>query len=250
MQASNEELQSANEELRSTMEELETSKEELQSMNEELATVSQENRHRVEELSQLSHDLQNLLTSTDIATLFLDRELRIVRFTPQTEKLFNIRHTDRGRPLYGSDAPFGIPRYSSVTRGRVLDRLERVEQEMPGNDGRWYLTRLVPYRTGDDRIDGVVVTFIDITERKRAEEETAKSKKYAESIVETLHEPLLVLNPDLTIKSVNLAFYEHFDVRARSYDWSQDLRSRQWTVGYPGAANIARGRFAGEQCLR
>ena len=98
MQASNEELQSTNEELRSTMEELETSKEELQSMNEELATVNQENRHRVEELSQLSDDLQNLLAATDIATLFLDRELRIVRFTPQVAELFNVaQRTREGR---------------------------------------------------------------------------------------------------------------------------------------------------------
>ncbi|MCA9227162.1 MAG: PAS domain-containing protein, partial [Planctomycetales bacterium] len=200
-------------------------------LNEELATVSQENRHRVDELSQLSHDLQNLLVSTDIATLFLDRELRIVRFTPQTEKLFNIRHTDRGRPLTDLTHHLEYPDIQADAR-RVLDRLERVEQEMPGSDGRWYLTRLVPYRTGDDRIDGVVVTFIDITERKRAEEESDKAKEYAESIVETLHEPLLVLHPDLTIKSVNAAFYDHFDVE-RDHTIGRkiyDLGNGQWNI--------------------
>src|SRR6202012_14182 len=99
MKASNEEMQSTNEELRSTMEELETSKEELQSTNEELQTVNQQNRLKVEELSQLSSDLQNLLIATDIATLFLDRDLRIMRFTPRFAELFNVRVTDRGRPL-------------------------------------------------------------------------------------------------------------------------------------------------------
>lgn len=99
MQASAEEMQSTNEELRSTMEELETSKEELQSINEELQTVNQENRHKVEELAQLSSDLQNLLSATDIATLFLDRELRILRFTPKLAELFNVRVQDRGRPI-------------------------------------------------------------------------------------------------------------------------------------------------------
>jgi len=98
MKASNEEMQSTNEELRSTMEELETSKE-LQSINEELQTVNQQNRHKVEELGQLSSDLQNLLIATDIATLFLDRDLRILRFTPKVGDLFNIRITDRGRPI-------------------------------------------------------------------------------------------------------------------------------------------------------
>jgi len=99
MQASNEELQSTNEELRSTLEELETSKEELQSMNEELSTLNQENRHRVEELSEMTSNLEYLLAATQIATLFLDREIRITWFTPQVGELFNIRNTDKGRPL-------------------------------------------------------------------------------------------------------------------------------------------------------
>jgi two-component system CheB/CheR fusion protein len=109
MKASNEELQSANEELRSTMEELETSKEELQSLNEELQSVNQQNRHKVEELSQLSSDLQNLLVATDIATLFLDRDLRILRFTPRLGDLFNIRITDRGRPISDLTHSIGYP---------------------------------------------------------------------------------------------------------------------------------------------
>ncbi|MEZ4435591.1 MAG: CheR family methyltransferase, partial [bacterium] len=168
MKAANEELQSTNEELRSTMEELETSKEELQSMNEELTTLNQENRHKVEELSQLSGDLQNLLSATDIATLFLDRHLRIMRFTPQIGRLFNVRLADRGRPL--SDLTHRLGYKGLIDDARhVLERLVPIEREVQDDDGRWYLTRVLPYRTPDDRIEGVVITFIDISSRRRTE---------------------------------------------------------------------------------
>lgn len=168
MKASNEELQSTNEELRSTMEELETSKEELQSINEELQTVNQQNRHKVEELGQLSSDLQNLLIATDIATLFLDRDLRILRFTPKLGDLFNVRVTDRGRPISDLTHRLG---YEDLRRDAqaVLSRLVPVEREVDDDAGRSYLTRIHPYRNNDDRIDGIVVTFIDITDRKESE---------------------------------------------------------------------------------
>jgi len=169
MRAGNEELQSANEELRSTLEELETSKEELQSMNEELQTVNQENRHKVEELSQLSGDLQNLLAATDIATLFLDRDLRIMRFTPQLGELFNVRLTDRGRPISDLTHNLGYDDMEPDAR-RVLESLVPVERKVGDAEDRWFLARLRPYRTSEDRIDGVVLTFVDITELKRAEE--------------------------------------------------------------------------------
>ena len=175
MKAANEELQSTNEELRSTMEELETSKEELQSTNEELSTVNQENRHRVEELAMLSSDLHNLLTATDIATLFLDRQLRIVRFTPPVTQIFNIVLDDRGR---------AITDFTDRLRGHelardaqeVLDRLIPIEYELLSDDDRWLLTRILPYRTSDDRIEGVVVTFVDITRRHRAEADLRSSE--------------------------------------------------------------------------
>jgi two-component system CheB/CheR fusion protein len=122
-----EELQSTNEELRLTMEELETSKEELQSMNKELATVDQENRHKVEELSQLSSDLQNLLAATEIATLFLDRQLRILRYTPRVGELFNIRHTDHGRPLTDLTHRLGDHELHDDAIG-VLENLQTVER--------------------------------------------------------------------------------------------------------------------------
>ena len=184
MKASNEELQSANEELRSTMEELETSKEELQSMNEELSTLNQENRHKVEELSQLSGDLQNLLAATDIATLFLDREFRIMRFTPRASELFNVRHLDRGRPLSDLTNRLGYADMQDDAR-RVLTNLMPVEREVQDDQQRWYLTRVLPYRSTDDRIEGVVITFIDITQRRQSEEELRESEEHLRLILES-----------------------------------------------------------------
>lgn len=169
MRVSQEEMQSSNEELRSTLEELETSKEELQSVNEELQTVNQENRHKVEELGQLSSDLQNLLASTDIATLFLDRSLRILRFTPRVGEIFNVRPVDRGRPLSDLTHRLGYPELQADAES-VLRTLVPVEREVRDERGRWYLGRVLPYRGGDDRIEGVVLTFIDMTARRQAEE--------------------------------------------------------------------------------
>lgn len=201
MRASNEELQSANEELRSTMEELETSREELQSMNEELATLNQENRHRVEELSQLSGDLNNLLTATDIATLFLDRELRIVRYTPRVGELFNVRNSDLGRPLSDLTHRLADGKLQEEAR-RVLDRLTPEEREVHSESGRCYLLRVRPYRSPEDRIEGVVITLIDITERKHAEEALRQSEEQLAAelaIMRRLHAMVarLLVSPDL-----------------------------------------------------
>jgi two-component system CheB/CheR fusion protein len=201
MKASNEEMQSTNEELRSTLEELETSKEELQSINEELQTVNQENRHKVEELSQLSMDLHNLLAATDIATLFLDRELRILRFTPKLGELFSVRTTDRGRPISDLTARIGYPelRQDAIV---VLQRLTSVERELRDEVGRWYLTHVHPYRSAEDRIEGVVITFVDITTRKQAEESAGASENRLTAELEAmkrLHSLVsrLIVTPDL-----------------------------------------------------
>jgi two-component system CheB/CheR fusion protein len=198
MRAANEELQSANEELRSTMEELETSKEELQSMNEELQTVNQENRHKVEELAQLSSDLANHLAATDIATLFLDCSLRIMRFTPQVSHLFNIRNTDRSRPLADLTNRLG---YDEIVRDaeNVLQTLTPIEREVQDDKGRWYLSRVLPYRSTEDKIEGVVLTFIEISARVRAEATVRASEERLREMAETVPDVLFTAAPDGTV---------------------------------------------------
>lgn len=196
MRASNEELQSMNEELRSAMEELETSKEELQSVNEELITVNEENRHKVEELAQMSTDLQTLMSATEIATIFLDRELRILRFTPRVSALFNVRHSDRGRPLADLTHRFGV---HDLVRdaATVLDRLVPVERELETDAGDCFLTRVHPYRTPDDRIEGVVITFVDITAHKEAERRVREVNARLEELVAQRTEELRRANDEL-----------------------------------------------------
>jgi two-component system CheB/CheR fusion protein len=169
LKASNEELQAMNEELRSATEELETSREELQSINEELTTVNQELKSKVDELGQSNSDMQNLMDATAIATIFLDRELRITRYTPSAVALFHLIATDVGRPLADLATRLDYPQLIDDAH-RVLERLVPVEREVGLPGGKWFLARLLPYRTLEDRIAGVVVSFVDITERKRAEE--------------------------------------------------------------------------------
>jgi two-component system, chemotaxis family, CheB/CheR fusion protein len=169
LKASNEELQAMNEELRSATEELETSREELQSINEELTTVNHELKGKVDELGQANSDMQNLMDATAIATVFLDRELCITRYTPAAVTLFNLIASDVGRPLADLATALDYPQLSQDAR-RVLERLVPIEREVGLPDGSWFLSRLLPYRTIEDHIAGVVVSFIDITERKQAEE--------------------------------------------------------------------------------
>lgn len=209
MKAANEEMQSTNEELRSTMEELETSKEEMQSINEELQTVNQENRHKVEELSQLSSDLQNLLSATEIATLFLDRNLRILRFTPRVAELFNVRVTDRGRPISDLTHRLGYEELRSDAEG-VLSKLAPIEREIQDETGQWYLSRVLPYRSTEDRIDGLVITFIDITAQKKAENAVRISARelfvegnWLRTILDSLSNGIVAADKDARIRYLN-----------------------------------------------
>ncbi len=231
LRTANEELQSSNEELRATMEELETSKEELQSINEELQAVNEENRHKVEELAQLSSDLQNLLVATDIATLFIDRRFRILRFTPKVAELFSILPSDRGRAI--SDLTRRLNYAELLDDAKtVLDRLSPVERVVQDEGGRWYLTRSLPYRTTDDRIEGVVITFVDITDRKRLEDEVRSARKFADDVIRTTREPLLVLEPDLRVHMANPAFLENFNVNPEDTvgRYIYDLGNGQWDI--------------------
>ncbi|MEJ7601587.1 MAG: CheR family methyltransferase [Kofleriaceae bacterium] len=167
VKASNEELQAINEELRSASEELETSKEELQSVNEELTTVNHELKSKVDEVSHTNSDLQNLMTSTDIAVLFLDRGLAVKRYTPRARDLYNLIPTDIGRPLAHVTHRLDCQDLPELADA-VLAQLRPITREVTRSDGRRYLARLVPYRSLDDRIGGVVMTFADITELKDA----------------------------------------------------------------------------------
>ncbi|HLM01272.1 MAG TPA: chemotaxis protein CheB, partial [Pyrinomonadaceae bacterium] len=184
LKASNEELQAINEELRSTSEELETSKEELQSVNEELTTVNHEHKEKIDETIRAYSDLQNLMASTNIATIFLDRRFRIQRLTPPVEKIFNISPADIGRPLEHFTHKL---RYEDLAQdaAEVLRSLAPVEREIRDASGSTYLTRILPYRTLDDRIEGVVLNFLDITARKRAESALNQSEERLRTILES-----------------------------------------------------------------
>jgi len=168
LRSANEELQSTNEELQSTNEELTTSKEEMQSMNEELQTLNAELQAKVDELSQAGNDMKNLLESTDIATLFLDKELRVRRFTTQATKIIKLIPGDVGRPITDLVSDLNYPTLAADVRS-VLRSLAATEKEAATRDGRWFTVRIMPYRTLDDRIDGVVITFADITAAKTLE---------------------------------------------------------------------------------
>ncbi len=168
LKSTNEEMQSTNEELQSTNEELETSKEELQSTNEELATTNSELQNNVEELSQAKDDINNLLASTEIETIFLDKHFVIKRFTPAMKKVYNLIETDVNRHISDITSNINYPNIYDDAK-KVLDTLNRKETEIRNNDGRWYNVRIIPYRTMENIIDGVVLTFIDITDIKNTE---------------------------------------------------------------------------------
>jgi two-component system CheB/CheR fusion protein len=199
MKSSNEEFQSVNEELQSSNEELETSKEELQSVNEELETVNAELNSKVESLDRALSDRKNLLESTEIATIFLDNNLRIKSFTPAVTDIFHLIETDVGRPI--TDIVTRVV-YDNLQRdvSRVVRTLTRIEQEVTLPDGSAsYIMRILPYRTVDNVIDGVVVTFIDISERKRNEETLARHA----AIVANSPDGIIGLKPDGTITTWN-----------------------------------------------
>jgi two-component system CheB/CheR fusion protein len=188
LRSTNEELQSTNEELQSINEELTTSKEEMQSMNEELQAVNIELQAKVDELSRNSNDMKNLLDSTDIATLFLDRELRVRRFTPQATKIIKLIPGDAGRPITDLVSDLSDPNLADDAR-EVLRTLAPAEKTVGTRDGRWYTLRIMPYRTLEERIDGVVITFANITvaktlEGKLRENQTALEKNVAEQSTE------------------------------------------------------------------
>ena len=170
LKSTNEEMQSTNEELQSTNEELTTSKEEMQSLNEELHTVNQELEIRLDELSHTNNDMKNLLDSTDIATLFLDNNLCVRRFTSETSKVTKLIPGDIGRPITDIASALLYTELAEDAR-QVLRTLEKIEKQISTPDGNWFAARILPYRTMENMIDGVVITFTDITVSKKLEAE-------------------------------------------------------------------------------
>ena len=209
LKSTNEELQSTNEELQSTNEELETSKEELQSVNEEIITVNSELQAKIEQLTAVQNDMKNLLEGVNVGTIFLDDHLAISRFTHDALRVFRLAASDTGRPL--SDIRSLIPDVDLIPEAQaVLDTLLPRELPVRTTSNEWFNVRIMPYRTLENVIEGVVMTFSDITALKAVETEARIARDYAQSIVDTIREPLLVLNGRFEVISASRSFYRTF----------------------------------------
>ncbi|HEX8947481.1 MAG TPA: PAS domain-containing protein, partial [Dissulfurispiraceae bacterium] len=230
LQATNEELQSSNEELQSTNEELETSKEELQSTNEELMTVNSELQHKMDELSQLNNDMNNLLASTQIATIYLDTDLKIKRFTPTATEVINLIQSDIGRPISDIVSKLDYPEMRDEAE-KVLKTLASKERTVRQHTGRVYLARIMPYRTSSNTIDGVVITFIEMTALGKLRDMEA-TFTLMKGVVETVREPLVALDGKLRVISANKAFYDTFKVAPQETEGMliYELGNRQWDI--------------------
>ncbi len=202
LKSTNEELQSTNEELQSTNEELTSSKEEMQSLNEELQTVNAELQSKVDEFSRVNSDMKNLLNSTDIATLFLDKELNIRRFTDQATKIFKLIKSDIGRPFTDLVTNLIYPDLA-IDAAQVLNTLIFIQKQIPAVDNSWFLTRIMPYRTLDDRIDGLVITFINITDLKQTESKLGEAEQLNNFLLNSSSEILIKLSVERKILEFN-----------------------------------------------
>jgi two-component system, chemotaxis family, CheB/CheR fusion protein len=247
LRASNEELQSINEEYRSTAEELETSKEELQSINEELQTLNHELKLKLDAVSRAHNDLQNLMSSTDVATLFLTTDLRIHRLTPRLIDIFNVAPGDEGRPI--SDFTHRLE-YTDLVRDaqHVLAELAPIERTISSVDGSWFLMRLRPYRTVEDKIDGVVITFVDVTDRQEAEKRWQEQQllllnELSHRVKNTLAIVQAIVGQTLRSGGVNSTVQETVNARLQAVAKSHELLlNAEWSGADLGA--IAREQLA------
>jgi two-component system CheB/CheR fusion protein len=231
LQAANEEVLSSNEELQSLNEELETAKEELQSSNEELSTLNEELQNRNLELGSLGDDLINLFAGLHIPVVLLSPDLRLRRFTPAAAQLMNLLPTDVNRPLSDIRPNFDLPSLEVV----ILEAIETatpVEREVRDRQGCWYSLRIRPYKTRDNRIDGAVMVLVDVDALKRGAAEVAEARDFADAIIETVREPLLVLDGELRVERANRTFYDTFQVRREETEgrFLYGLGNRQWDV--------------------
>lgn len=231
LKAANEEIQSSNEELQSMNEELETSKEELQSTNEELLTLNEEVQNRNEELTHLNNDLVNALASMNIPMIMVGNELRIRRFTPAARKVMNLIPTDVERPIGDIKLNIDVANLEEMIL-EVIDTMVQKETEVRDKDGRWYSMRIRPYRTTDNRIDGAVITMIDIDMIKRGKDKLQDAFDYASAILETMRDPLLILDKDIHVLSANKAFYRAFMTKPSDIENRQlyELADHQWDI--------------------
>jgi two-component system CheB/CheR fusion protein len=257
LKASNEELQAINEELRSATEELETSKEELQSVNEELITVNAELQAKIEETGKANDDLQNLITSTDIATIFVDRGMCIKRYTPSATTVFNLIGADVGRSLFDITHKLNYPELANDVSA-TFQSLRLIEREVATNDGRWFLARLLPYRTADDRIDGAVLSLVETTARRRAEASVRAGEERLRIAAQTTNDfAIIVQDPDGRIVSWNagaervFGYSEHeavgqnIDVIYTSSDNEEGVASREREIAqHDGRADDERWHIA------
>jgi two-component system CheB/CheR fusion protein len=249
LKVANEEILSSNEELQSTNEELETAKEEIQATNEELNTTNEELRSRNLELQQLNNDLTNLLASINIPILILTLDLRVRRFTPMAQRLFNLIPTDAGRPLSDIRANLNISDLETLIL-EVLDTLSIKELEVQTLGGHWYNLRIRPYRTTENQIDGVVLVLIDIDVLKRSTPTLEQARNYAEAIVETVQVPLIVLDSDFRVNKANRSFYETFQVSPSETTQSLifELGNGQWNL--PGLQQLPEDILANDTTIQ
>jgi two-component system CheB/CheR fusion protein len=231
LHSTKENLQTVVEEMETSQEELKSANEELQSINEELITLNAELQSKNEELSEASNDMKNLLDSMQIPTIFLDNNLKIRRFTPYATKIANLIQSDVGRPITDIVSNLGYEDLVSDVKD-VLQTLVFKEIEVQTRDGAWYLMRIIPYRTANNIIDGVAITFADITDLKKVQVQMADRTEYAEGIIRTVREPLVVLNNDLRVVSANPSFYRTFQVTPQEIEGQilYDLGNRQWDI--------------------
>ena len=215
LKSTNEELQSANEELQSTNEELTTSKEEMQSLNEELQTVNAELLSKVDDFSRVNNDMKNLLNSTDIATLFLDKELNIRRYTNEATKIFKLIKSDIGRPFTDLVSDLAYPELATDSL-EVLRTLVFIQKQITTSDGRLFSTRIMPYRTYDDRIDGLVITFFNISDHKQFEVELNETRQMYSFLLNRSTDVVINLSTDWEILEYNAEAEKFFGKKQKN----------------------------------
>lgn len=246
LRAANEEIQSSNEELQSTNEELETSKEELQATNEELTTLNEELQNRNLELTTANNDLNNVITHVTVPMIMLGSDLRIRRFNADAAKSLNLIAGDIGRPITDLRSALDFPDLELMT-GEAIETVSLKQQEVLDRRGRWHSLRVRPYKTSENRIEGAVITLVDITELKS---QAVEARTYAETLLETVRECILVLDADLRVTRANSTFYEIFRASPEETEGQplQELGEGQWNI--PHLLDLLAGVLTSDAELR